>query len=245
MPEVYEGVRSLEGGSTDPTMLSQRFEWYIQSTQLNLGFSRQGFPYKVGGGDVMFSAGAQAGAQAGTGTLGPAPKNTREFLDSIAAAAVAASYKYRVPAGITLAQAVLESRSGRSELAARYKNLFGIKGEGPAGSTSMSTAEEVNGRRITIKAGFRVYHNWGESIEDHGRFLTGKRYRAQGIGTITDPAEVARALQRAGYATDSAYASKLINLIDSYDLRAYGGWPATAPVQRNVLDAAARWARGQ
>ena len=106
-----------------------------------------------------------------------------------------------VPASVTLAQAVLESAWGGSSLSKRSKNLFGIKGKGPAG--------KVNG--------YRKYHSYLESIADHARLLKTPRY-AKALKYANNPDQYARAIRKAGYAQDPAYASKLIKIMKKYNL---------------------------
>lgn len=128
-----------------------------------------------------------------------------------------------VPASVTIAQAALESDWGRSRLATVGHNYFGIKassGPGPAGVINMQTGEVLNGRSVTVTAGFRAYHNMEESFADHGQFLR-KNQRYAACFETKDPKEFARRLKAAGYATDPQYATKLINLMNKFNLYAY------------------------
>lgn len=140
------------------------------------------------------------------------------FIVEIAPAAVEDMIQTGVLASITIAQAVLESAWGAS---APGNNLFGIKGSG----TTQATQEFINGKWITIEAGFRSYQNWLGSISDHSKFLLeNPRYRIAGFldrCAAGDYGGAARALQKAGYATDPKYAEKLINIIESNDLHRF------------------------
>lgn len=137
--------------------------------------------------------------------------------------AVTNKEKYGVPASITLAQIILESSgnyrgSKMSQLAYEGKNLFGIKGQGPAGSISLSTKEyRENGSGYGILGVFRKYNSYAESIEDHGKLLSSQFYReyTKNIDTTDD---YARAIAKAGYATDPKYADQIINVIRTYNL---------------------------
>jgi len=142
-----------------------------------------------------------------------------EFARLFGPVAREASKKSGVPASIILAQAALETGWGSSTIG-DAKNLFGIKGTGPAGSIRVPTEEIVNGRRVTINDNFRKYNSWQESIEDHGRLLQNSRY-ARAMAVKNDPDQFARELQRAGYATDPEYASKLISIMKSNNLYQY------------------------
>ena len=133
--------------------------------------------------------------------------------------------KYGIPASITLGQIILESSGsydgGVSKLAYKAKNLFGMKGAGPAGTYLINTLEESpTGNKYTTTAGFRKYNSYAESIADHGRLLTQDRYTAK-TQNATTVQEYAQAIQAAGYATDSNYANKLISVINSNNLTQY------------------------
>lgn len=120
--------------------------------------------------------------------------------------------KYRIPASITLAQALLESGAGKSELARRSNNHFGIKCHSWDGDRTYHDDDQAG-------ECFRVYKNVRDSYEDHSIFLaTGSRYAFLFKFDKTDYISWARGLKRAGYATNPAYADKLIGIIESYDL---------------------------
>ena len=137
-----------------------------------------------------------------------------------------------IPASVTLAQAALETGWGKSTIGAA-KNLFGIKGTGPAGTTSHQTQEWQNGGFITIQAGFRKYNTWLESIQDHTAFLQKTRY--QNAFKYTDnPDQFAREIHKAGYATDPEYSNKLIRLMNQYNMRQYNVVGATPATQSNT-----------
>ncbi|NLI75353.1 MAG: LysM peptidoglycan-binding domain-containing protein [Candidatus Riflebacteria bacterium] len=125
-----------------------------------------------------------------------------------------------VPASVTLAQAALETGWGRATIG-DAKNLFGIKGTGPAGSITVKTQEYINGRYVTVNGTFRKYHTWRESIDDHARLLTtASRYR-NCMANKSNPDQFARELQKAGYATSPTYASTLISIMKQYNLYQY------------------------
>lgn len=127
--------------------------------------------------------------------------------------------KTGVPAAVSLAQAILETGWGQSTIA-NAKNLFGIKGTGPAGTTISETWEVYDGKKVNIKAGFRVYNTWLESVEDHSKFLTvNSRYK--NAFNTKDSDSFAREIHKAGYATDPEYSNKLISLMNQYNLKAW------------------------
>jgi len=129
---------------------------------------------------------------------------------------------------VTIAQAIEESGWGQSALATTDHNLFGIKGAGPAGSDPLPTQEFENGQSVTHIALFRVYHNAAESIDDHGKLLATSGYYRRAMADRQDPNAFAAALTGV-YATDPDYGSKLIDLMQRFDLYRYNIAPAATP----------------
>ncbi len=156
--------------------------------------------------------------------LGNTPQE--QFIASIAEAAIASQEATGVPASVTIAQAILESYWGSSRLSTEAHNYFGIKAQpkpGPAGAVSFDVWEVVGGRNVVQNQSFRAYHNAAESFVDHGQFFLENGRYAAAMAARRDPRQFAREINRAGYATDPAYASKLIALMDRYDLYRYDG----------------------
>lgn len=124
--------------------------------------------------------------------------------------------KYHIPASITLAQGLLESGAGQSELARKSNNHFGIKCHADwKGSRVYHDDDRKN-------ECFRKYKNVEDSYEDHSLFLTGgTRYARLFKLDIKNYRAWAKGLQEAGYATDRAYANQLIKLIEDYELYRY------------------------
>lgn len=155
----------------------------------------------------------------------PLPSGFRgEFLAKIAPGAMIGDWRYGVPASITMAQGILES--GWGKVAPGY-NLFGIKGEGSAGSQVHRVVEWRGRKRSVKRASFRSYRSMAESLEDHARLLgTAERYAA--ARAVSDNAPLyAKALQ-GKYATDPRYASKLIELSLRYGLDRFD-WHGVVP----------------
>lgn len=144
--------------------------------------------------------------------------------------------EYGVPVEITLGQIILESsgsyENGLSGLAAKAKNLFGIKaGSSWNGRTvTMPTKEHTSGGTVTVNAAFRAYDSYADSIKDHAKLFQNERYQKQVKG-VTNYEEYARGIARAGYATDPSYAEKLIGIIKSNNLSKYstGEYGTAAP----------------
>ena len=147
----------------------------------------------------------------------PGTRVQQAFISLIAPGATAAQQRWGVPAAVTIAQAIEESAWGKSQLAADYHNLFGIKGSGPAGSVGLPTSEFYNGQWVTIDAQFRVYHNVAESIADHAELLATSSYYQRAMADRAIPDAFANDLTGV-YATDPDYGANLIALMKLYNL---------------------------
>src|SRR5215472_3057900 len=130
---------------------------------------------------------------------------------------MATQRKYGVPASVTIAQAIDESAWGQSILATQDHNLFGIKGTGPAGSDLLPTQEFYGGQLVDTTAPFRVYNDIGQSIEAHGKLLARSDYFTNAMANRHQPNAFADALTGV-YATDPGYGTKLIQLMQQYNL---------------------------
>lgn len=132
--------------------------------------------------------------------------------------------EYDVPASVTFAQIIVESRgkyNGLSYLAYQYYNLFGIKGSGTAGSVNMDTGEHYGGQDVVISAGFRAYYSHTESIIDHAQLLASPLYTSRSGGLDWRTKSGAQAYARAIgglYATSPVYSESLVREMDTYDL---------------------------
>lgn len=149
------------------------------------------------------------------------------FIESISEGATSNYNKYGILPSITIAQAILESGWGKSELAVTYNNLFGIKADLRWSGAVATIVTNENYNDSTV-ANFRKYDSINESIEDHGNFLyENSRYAEYGLFDGKDYKAQAQALENAGYSTvknedgDPIYADKLISLIEKYNLMQY------------------------
>ena len=139
----------------------------------------------------------------------------QNYFDKYKDVAVEQMLKYRIPASITLAQGVLESAAGNSELATKANNHFGIKCNGWTGRKSYHDDDARN-------ECFRAYDSVYESYQDHSVFLTtSKSYSNLFQLKLTDYKGWARGLKACGYATSPTYATKLIEIIELYKLYQY------------------------
>ncbi|PMD69498.1 glycoside hydrolase family 73 protein [Companilactobacillus nuruki] len=148
-----------------------------------------------------------------------------QFVKKIAPYAVELGKEYGVLPSITIAQAILESDWGTSSLASQYNNYFGIKGDDPSNTKVLQTKEYTNGQWITINGRFRVYSDFRESMKDHTKLLVnGTTWNPQQYKQVLqskDYIEAAVALQSDGYATDPGYTTKIIRIIQKYNLKKY------------------------
>ena len=139
----------------------------------------------------------------------------QQYFDQYKDIAIEQMLKHHIPASITLAQGVFESGAGKSELARRANNHFGIKCHGWTGRTSYHDDDMSN-------ECFRAYDSAYDSFEDHSLFLVnGRRYQSLFDLKETDYKGWAKGLKAAGYATNPQYANKLIEIIQLYKLSEY------------------------
>ena len=137
------------------------------------------------------------------------------YIDLYKDLAIEEMKRYKIPASITLAQGLLESSAGRSELARKGNNHFGIKCHGWPGRKTYHDDDERN-------ECFRAYENVFQSFEDHSKFLAKQsRYSRLFRLSIKDYKGWARGLKACGYATNPRYADKLIEIIELYKLYKY------------------------
>ena len=166
---------------------------------------------------LIFLSAFSAGAQ---GDL------TTAYIDRFQAIAIEEMNRTGIPASITLAQGLLESNWGRSELAVQGNNHFGIKcGNDWAGEVHYRHDDEFHDSGARKESCFRVYESPEESYYDHSEFLTDPK-KTERYGFLfqlaTDDYESwAHGLSKAGYATDPKYAQKLIQIIEKYKLSNY------------------------
>lgn len=138
------------------------------------------------------------------------------YIQKWAPTAVREMYRSGVPASITLAQGILESRYGLSSLATEGNNHFGIKCHKDWKGKSMRYDDDAKGEC------FRVYDSADESFRDHSDFLRYRdRYKFLFDLKTTDYKGWAYGLKKAGYATDPNYPAKLVKYIEDYKLYEY------------------------
>jgi flagellum-specific peptidoglycan hydrolase FlgJ len=137
-----------------------------------------------------------------------------EYLKRYAQVSVDEMHIHKIPASITIAQALLESNAGRSNLAIKHKNHFGIKcydQKNLKGACVPFYSDGPNDR-------FRHYESVWSCFRDHSYFLKRSRYSSLYELNINDYKGWSKGLKAAGYATDPGYSKKLIKLIEHWDL---------------------------
>ena len=178
-----------------------------------------GNPDYVQAGHVLLVPGA-SGGQPQAVRFARVPEET--FILELAPGAQQSQRTTGAPASVTIAQGILESDWGSSYLAREANNLFGVKAQtkaGPAGVIVIDAWEVENGQNV-VRSGepFRKYESKSQSVADHGLFFIENGRYHHALLAKDDPREFARRINEAGYATDPAYAAKLISLMDRYDL---------------------------
>ena len=115
-----------------------------------------------------------------------------------------------------LAQAILESAWGNSQLAKKYNNFFGMKtGKNWKGEKAeLSTKEEINGKLVTINGSFRAYPDVESGIAGYFDFIKSKRYA--NLKKANNYVDYATKLKEDGWATSSSYTKSLINIVETY-----------------------------
>jgi len=160
------------------------------------------------------------------------PAHVNDFLDRMGPAAGNAARETGVPQQLILAQAALETGWGRHEVTRAdgrpSYNVFNIKATGWQGDTAeVMTHEYANGRSSAQRAAFRAYDSYDDAFADYARLLS-RSPRYAGVAQAPNAASAARELQASGYATDPAYADKLVAIMAQL--------PAAAPDVPTLVD---------
>lgn len=149
--------------------------------------------------------------------LAEAQQDARDvYIEKYAQVAVDEMNRSGIPASITLAQGILESGNGKSELASKHNNHFGIKCHSSWTGAKTYHDDDAKGEC------FRKYKSAKQSFRDHTDFLVnGKRYAFLFELDPKDYKAWARGLKKAGYATSDTYAERLIAIIEEEQLYLY------------------------
>lgn len=162
----------------------------------------------------------------------------QEFIQKICKPAMNDMKERGILASVTIAQAILESGYGTTELAINANNYFGMKcslSSNTWGSvwdraskyTKTTNEQDEAGNTYTIKADFRAYPDMETSVKDHSLYLlgamNGEEHRYKGIAGEKDYKKAIKIIKDGGYATDVNYVSKVCSIIEKYNLTQYDG----------------------
>jgi hypothetical protein len=149
----------------------------------------------------------------------------KDYVERYSAIAISEMHRTGIPASIKLAQAILESNAGKSQLSLRSNNHFGIKcGSNWNGKYAKFKDDDYKNGKL-IHSCFRAYKNPVESFKDHSDFIAKKNSRYKFLFDLdqTDYVNWAKGLKKAGYASDPRYARLLISLIENLELYKFDG----------------------
>lgn len=161
----------------------------------------------------------------------------KEFVAFMGPLAQADMKKSGILASVTTAQAILESGYGSTDLARNANNFFGMKcrlsGNSWTGSTwdgvskytKRTPEDDGTGKLYYITADFRKYPSAAESVGDHSAYLlgamNGSKKRYAGLQGEKDPKRAIKIIKDGCYATDTSYVSKILSIIERFDLTQY------------------------
>lgn len=166
-------------------------------------------------------SGSRSSAAQSVNAYAPAPKGRDNFVAHHGDAAARVAQESGIPAAFMLGQAGHETGWGKSEIknanGSNAHNLFGIKaGKGWTGKVAeVTTTEYIDGVARKVTAKFRAYDSYEESFRDYARLITSNPRYEKAMGKTDSALAYATELQKAGYATDPEYASKLSRAIQS------------------------------
>lgn len=193
-----------------------------------------------------FNLKKKGAASADTGTQATALKDLseRDMIASIGTLFTADQKQSGILASVSLAQFILESGWGKSELAQNANNCFGMKcslsgntwsgsaWDGKAVYTKQTKEQNTDSSYETITADFRKYPDIEHSIADHSAYLNGamkgSKKRYEGLAGEKDYKKAAQLIKDGGYATSLTYVEKLCSIIEKWDLTQYNATTSVA-----------------
>ena len=203
---------------------------------LGMGYTMDGFRKAVKA--KMNGSGSSGGGTGTSGLQASVLKNLSEadVIAKVGPLFTADQKTSGILASVSLAQFILESGYGKSELAQNANNCFGMKkslsGNTWGGSTwdgasiyTKKTQEYENGSYVTVTADFRKYPSVEKSIADHSAYLlgaeNGNKLRYDGLKGCTDYKKAAQIIKDGGYATSQTYVENLCSIIEKWKLTQY------------------------
>ena len=197
--------------------------------QLSMGYTMDGFRKDV--------KNAMKEAVSGTQATEFVSLSETDIIAKVGALFTADQKKSGILASVSLAQFILESGYGKSELAQNANNCFGMKKslsgntwngsvwDGKSVYTKQTKEQNPDGSYETITADFRKYACVEDSIADHSAYLlgamNGSKKRYEGIAGMTDYKKVVQLIKDGGYATSLTYVEKLCSIIEKWNLTQY------------------------
>lgn len=155
----------------------------------------------------------------------------RTFLVALTPVALESAVQHCIPPSVTVAQAVLESGWGRSGLAKRHNNLFGIKSGSAENGVALKTREVVNATERMERHRFRRFEDWSASVTHHNQLLENDpRYAAARPHWDHWPTFIAAI--GPVYASDPAYVSRVAGLVRQYRLDEWDAQVRAVAVRR-------------
>lgn len=219
--DMIRSKRGVANGSA-PAVLPELAASRLPHLRSSIGESRQQVAGSAEGLINMIGSSRNALAERVHGAIDGAPKHIRDFVSRMSAAAKVASEQSGVHAKLILGQAALESGWGKREIldedGRQTYNVFGIKaGKSWKGDVAyVTTTEYVDGQPRRMKEPFRAYGSYEEAFADYAK-LVGKSERYEKVVSAPSAEAAAKRIQEAGYATDPAYAQKLISVMSYFD----------------------------
>ncbi len=222
-PATPSAVEPLQGSTLNPLPkrpgMSGVANTANQAATADHGVAAQAKALTSGGAAAVQMNDRLAGSSApGSARASSRPRSAAEFVAAVRPHAEAAAAELGVPARVLIAQAALETGWGRKAIrrddGASSFNLFGIKADrrwnGP--QVNRTTTEYANGVAQSEQAKFRTYASAGESFADYVRFIKSNPRYAEALRHGGDESRYVAGLQKAGYATDPAYAQKILRV---------------------------------
>ena len=202
------------------------------------------------------SGGSTAGKSAGMQAAALKDLSEEDAIKKVGALFTADMKKSGILASVSLAQFILESGYGKSELAQNANNCFGMKKslsgntwggsawDGKSVYTKMTQEQNADGSYVTITADFRKYPCVEDSIADHSAYLlgamNGSKQRYAGLAGCADYKKAVQIIKDGGYATSLTYVQNLIGIIERWGLTKYD---TVAVTPTEPLPAADAWYR--
>ena len=159
----------------------------------------------MGGGIQNYNDGSAGGVKASPYTY----EDKIAFIKEITPHANRVGAKLGIDPKLIIAQAIQETGWGEK---VKGNNFFGIKSHGKEGGQTITTHENIDGKKVKVKDSFRKYDNMGQSVEDYGNFLLNNP-RYKGVLEADGLDAQIEAMGNSGYATDPNYGNALSNIV--------------------------------